>query len=333
MASTLSTGITHGSESRISDPEFHSGFDEQYNDNDPRDRRRDNYDNLWVCIKQMEWGKHHSYISLIRRLGRYRFGVHPPYGWRSFLSRDSRKSSQSGSVIRSNRQRNRRYFYYGILISLLSVAPVRAEDDTNNVSNPVAAATGNVTNQAVQFQNNGAPSRQHYGPNISCNGSTMTFSPFYMGNHTKPWDIDEDGMRPSSYTMAENWGGQLNFMIPLDKRGLERCRSIAARQEEKMRLDYELVRVLKCSELQQKGFMILPNTRVYGMCSDVIPISSWTKAKKEVMKCITPPKPWYKPWSKPKEPKCTMSTLSDAIKKQAEAQAKAAKKSTKKSTK
>ena len=197
----------------------------------------------------------------------------------------------------------------------------------------MAAATGNVTNQAVQFQNNGAPSRQHYGPNISCNGATMTFSPFYMGNHTKPWDIDEDGMRPSSYTMAENWGGQLNFMIPLDQRGLERCRSIAARQEEKMRLDYELVRVLKCSELQQKGFMILPNTRVYGMCSDVIPISSWTKAKKEVMKCITPPKPWYKPWSKPKEPKCTMSTLSDAIKKQAEAQAKAAKKSTKKSTK
>ena len=58
------------------------------------------------------------------------------------------------------------------------------------------------------------------------------------GNHTKPWDIDEDGMRPSSYTMAENWGGQINFMIPLDREGLNRCRSIAKRQEEKMRLDY-----------------------------------------------------------------------------------------------
>jgi|TARA_B100000902_G_scaffold250852_1_gene237392 hypothetical protein len=158
----------------------------------------------------------------------------------------------------------------------------------------------------------------------------MTFSPFYMGNQTTPFD---ETMAQQTYTVAENWGAQINFMIPLDKRGLERCRSIAARQEEKMRLDYELVRVLKCSELQQKGFMILPNTRVYGMCSDVIPISSWTKAKKEVMKCITPPKPWYKPWSKPKEPKCTMSTLSEAIKKQAEAQAKAAKKTTKKTTK
>ena len=158
----------------------------------------------------------------------------------------------------------------------------------------------------------------------------MTFSPFYMGNHTTPYD---DTMTQQSYTVAENWGGQINFMIPLDREGLNRCRSIAARQEEKMRLDYELVRVLKCAELQQKRFMQLPNTRVYGMCSDVIPISSWTKAKKEVLKCITPPKPWYKPWSKPKEPTCTMSTISEAIKKQAEAQAKATKKTTKKTSK
>ena len=160
MAFTLPTGITHGSESRISNPKLHPGFDEQYNDNDSRDRRRNNYDNLWVCIKQMEWGKHHSYISLIRRFSRFRFGIHTTYSWRSFLTRDSRKSSQSSTISRSNRQRNRRYFYYGILISHLSIAPARAEGD-RNVSNPVAAATGNVTNQAVQFQNNGAPSRQH----------------------------------------------------------------------------------------------------------------------------------------------------------------------------
>ena len=187
----------------------------------------------------------------------------------------------------------------------------------------MAAATGNVTNQAVQFQNNGAPSRQHYGPNISCNGSTMTFSPFYMGNHTTPFD---ETMSQQTYTVAENWGAQLNFMIPLDKRGLERCRSIAARQEEKMRLDYELVRVLKCAELQQKGFMIKPYTRVGEMCSDVIPITAWKKAKQEVLNCITPPKPWYKPWIKQPKPKCTMSTLSEKIKKDAEAKAKATKK-------
>ena len=124
----------------------------------------------------------------------------------------------------------------------------------------------------------------------------MTFSPFYMGNHTKPWDIDEDGMRPSSYTMAENWGGQINFMIPLDREGLRRCRSIAARQEEKMRLDYELVRVLKCAELQQKGFMLMPETRVYSMCSDVIPIAAWKKAEDQAKKDLLPPQPPKKWW-------------------------------------
>ena len=139
----------------------------------------------------------------------------------------------------------------------------------------MAAATGNVTNQAVQFQNNGASSRQNYGPSISCNGSTMTFSPFYMGNHTKPWEVNEDmGMDAASYTLSENWGAQVNFMIPLDRRGLKQCRRIAKRQEEKMQLDYELVRALKCAELQQKGFTIRPNTRVYHVCSDIVPIQS-----------------------------------------------------------
>ena len=292
MVFTLPTGITHGSKSRISDPQFHPRVDEQYNDNDSGDRRGNNDNYLWVCIKQMDWGKHNPYISLIRRYSGFRFGIHFTHSWRSLRARSGNKSSQSGIVSNRNRKRNRHYFYYSILISLLSVGPVRAEE--NNTANPVAAATGNVTNQAVQFQNNGAPSRQHYGPNISCNGSTMTFSPFYMGNHTKPSDIDEDGMRPSSYTMAENWGGQLNFMVPLDRRGLRRCLSIAERQEEKMRLDYELVRALKCAELQQKGFMLKPGSRVANMCNDVIPITAYLKS-------IKPPKeekskPWYKPF-------------------------------------
>ena len=154
----------------------------------------------------------------------------------------------------------------------------------------MAAATGNVTNQAVQFQNNGAPSRQNYGPNISCNGSTMTFSPFYMGNHVKPWEHSEGQMSPSGYTMTENWGAQLNFMVPLDKRGLEQCRRIAKRQEDKMKLDYELVRSLKCAELQQKGFMLVPGSRVAHMCNDVIPIASYLKSKE-------PPQPEKKGWS------------------------------------
>ena len=291
MVFTLSTVIPLGSESRISDPKLHPRVDEQYNNNDSRNSGGNNHHNLWVRIKQMVWGQHHPYFNLVRRYSRYRFSLHYDNTWKRLYTRNSNKSSQPSSLGNRNRKRNRHYFYYGILISLLSIAPAKAEE--NNVSNPVAAATGNVTNQAVQFQNNGAPSRQHYGPHISCNGATMTFSPFYMGNHTKPWDIDETGMHPSSYTMAENWGGQINFMIPLDREGLNRCRSIAARQEEKMRLDYELVRALKCAELQTKGFMIHPKSKLYPLCADIVPIASYLKSTQPP---IPKEKPWYKPF-------------------------------------
>ena len=113
-----------------------------------------------------------------------------------------------------------------------------------------------------------------------------------MGNHTKPYD-DVGSQR--SYTIAENWGGQINFMFPLDRRGLAQCRRIAARQEEKMRLDYELVRVLKCSDLQRKGFMLSENSRVYDMCNDVVPIVKYEKEKntavKQYLKKECTPKP------------------------------------------
>ena len=162
-----------------------------------------------------------------------------------------------------NKLHNKLYYY--IALCILTVTPTYAE--TNNTSNPVAAATGNVTNQAVQFQNNGASSRQNYGPNIACNGSTMTFSPFYMGNDTQP--VDPDG-----YVISENWGFQVNFMVPLDREGLRQCRRIAKRQEEKMQLDFELVRALKCAELQQRGFAIRPGTRVAHLCQDIVPIQT-----------------------------------------------------------
>ena len=97
----------------------------------------------------------------------------------------------------------------------------------------------------------------------------MTFSPFYMGNHSKPFD---EFMQPSSYTIAENWGFQVNFMIPLDKEGYNQCKQMAKRYEEKMRLEYELTRAHKCAELMQKGFMIRPGTEMYVLCQDIVPI-------------------------------------------------------------
>ena len=72
-----------------------------------------------------------------------------------------------------------------------------------------------------------------------------------------------------------------------------------------MKLNYELVRIDNCAKLQQKGFMLLPGSRVYHLCSDVIAISAYKKAEQKVLACKEPPKPWYKPWQSSK-PKCPL---------------------------
>ena len=98
-----------------------------------------------------------------------------------------------------------------------------------------------------------------------------------MGNHVKPWEHDEGRMSPSGYTMNENWGAQLNFMVPLDGSITEQCKAIGRRQMEKMRLDYELVRIKECAALQAKGFTLRPGSPLEHICADVVPISALTK--------------------------------------------------------
>ena len=153
---------------------------------------------------------------------------------------------------------------------ILMCAPAYAEGDTNLTSAPTTQAVGTVNNQAVQFQNNGAPSRQHFRNGTSCNGSTMTFSPFYMGNDTTPMD-------PEGYVVNHNWGFQVNLMVPLDGGMVERCKSIARRVEERQRLDYALLRAGKCAALQKDGFTFRPGSRFEHLCSDIVPIVSVLK--------------------------------------------------------
>ena len=94
-----------------------------------------------------------------------------------------------------------------------------------------------------------------------------------MGNHVKP-EIPVDY---GSYVKNENWGFQVNFMVPLDKEIQNRCKSIGERQEEKMKLNYELIRIDNCSKLLQKGLMIKPGTRVSHLCSDIVSIKEYLK--------------------------------------------------------
>ncbi len=104
----------------------------------------------------------------------------------------------------------------------------------------------------------------------------MTFTPFYMGNHVKPWEHEEGRMSPNGYTMSENWGAQLSFMVPLDGSITQQCKAIGKRQEEKMRLDYELVRIKECASLQERGFTLRPGSPLEHICADVVPISAVT---------------------------------------------------------
>ena len=123
-----------------------------------------------------------------------------------------------------------------------------------------------MTNQAVQFQNNGAPSRQTMGKmQVACNGPTFTFSPFWLASENKPYD-------PESYARGWNYGGQLNFMFPLDGSITEQCKSMARRLEETLRLEYELTRVSRCSELLKKGFTLRKGSSFEHLCHDVVPI-------------------------------------------------------------
>lgn len=190
--------------------------------------------------------------------------------WGTVSTGDCNESSGSNRRQSRNRNNSTGYQHY-LLIGLLAVTPAYANEDpkVQNTSNPVAAATGNVTNQAVQFQNNGAPSRQYFGANNSCNGATMQFSPFYMGNDTVPFESN-------GYVKSNNWGAQINFSVPLDGSMIEICKSIAKKHEQKLRLDYELVRALKCTEIMRAGFTFRPGSRVEVMCHDVVPIVSLT---------------------------------------------------------
>ena len=274
MAHTLSSVITQHSESKHGDAFLYHRVDAVNDNNTTNYNRRDSTRYSRISLFILQWYKYYG-----NWWNRYRQRYLCTNSQRNRLGSTDHNQRRWYYRNHNHRSGNRNRFNYLILLYLLSIGtPVFAEDgEDTNVSNPVAAATGNVTNQAVQFQNNGAQSRQYYGPNISCNGSTMTFQPFYMGNHTKPLD---EFMQPSSYTLAENWGFQINFMVPLDKSGYKQCKELAKRQNEKMRLEYEITRAHKCADLMKKGFMFRPKTPMSKLCQDIVPIVK-AKPKKE----------------------------------------------------
>lgn len=153
---------------------------------------------------------------------------------------------------------------------LPSSALAQGAPQNTNIAGPSASATGNVTNQAVQVLQ-GPYQTNSYGNGVVCQGATMTVAPFVMGNRNYNWD-------PESYlTGSGNAGVTLGFNVPLDGSAIELCKERArteiARQQaeaDKARLDFELVRLLKCGEAIKQGVRFHPNSPYAAICADVV---------------------------------------------------------------
>ena len=265
--STYST-LSFSSEGESNNTTIHPREHASYHNHDSSNNRSDRPRGLWRYLQQLV-GNKCSTERGYKRLQHYLYSAHSR---RTVSTRDCDQTCRSSGTDRHRPNNYYKRCYY-ILVGILAIGNPAMAEVYNNAA-PTSTATGNVTNQAVQFQNNGSPSRQNYGGGIACNGPTMTLTPFYMGNDTIPYDN-------TSYVTSNNWGAQLNFMVPLDWGTVNRCKNIAKRQEEKLRLDYELVRALKCAELQQKGFALRPGSRVEHLCHDVVPIALLNKQTTE----------------------------------------------------
>lgn len=154
--------------------------------------------------------------------------------------------------------------FYGTL-SYAQQAP-----SNTNIAGPSASATGNVTNQAVQVLQ-GPYAVNTYGAGVSCQGPTMSVAPFALGNFNGSAD-------PTQYqSHSGNAGVSLGFNFPLDGSLQELCKARArveiSRQQaeaDKAKLDFALVRAIKCLEIIKSGGFFHPDSPYGITCADIV---------------------------------------------------------------
>ena len=242
--------------------QFHAGQHDQHH-HQHADGHGDNPNpNLWWRLFLHRWNQ----SDAIRR---------SRSKWHYLLSNNRRVRLPAGNRHQSSRccraaghhAHHHNFSNYKFAVSLLAVifctTSVQAEDGTTAIANPVATSTGSVSNQAVQI-NQGSYSQQSYGPGHQCNSATLVFTPFYLGN-----DVTSD-----PYIRNQNFGAQVSLSVPLDGEMVQLCKELAKRKLEKERLDYALVRALKCSELYKAGFKIRDDSPFAPLCADVVPINA-----------------------------------------------------------
>ena len=156
-----------------------------------------------------------------------------------------------------------------ILSALLSPAAC-AQGDTpvTAIANPQAVSSGSVVNSATQVLN-GPYHTNSYGGGIMCQGPTLNVSPFLTTSVSGQYpyesyaDLDGDGIRDRTgqkNSWSFNPGISATISIPLDNRSQDLCYTAASSHNEriqaetaKARLDFELVRLLRCGEAVRAG--------------------------------------------------------------------------------
>ena len=144
------------------------------------------------------------------------------------------------------------------------------EPPVTNIAGPQATSSGSVVNQGVQVLN-GPYMQQYYGGGVSCQHTSMTVSPFINSMGSYPWDPEQYGQHTLSPGMA------LTINIPLDGGAVELCKARARVEVErhkaeaaKAKLDFELVRLLKCGEAIRAGVSFHPNSPYAPICADIV---------------------------------------------------------------
>jgi len=172
-----------------------------------------------------------------------------------------------------------------LLTTFGSTAYAQGDTPVTAIANPQASSSGSVVNNATQVLN-GPYHTNSYGGGIMCQGPTLNISPFLTTSASGQWPYEPyaqlDGKGDRDRTGQKNsWsfnpGISATFSIPLDGNAQSLCSQAAetwiGRQQieaSKARLDFELVRLLRCGEAVRQGIYFHPDSPYASVCADVV---------------------------------------------------------------
>ncbi len=112
---------------------------------------------------------------------------------------------------------------------------------------------------------------QSFGSGVVCQGASLSISPFVNTFVNQPWDPESYGSHSLSPGIAAT------FSVPLDNEAVALCKERAKAETNrqiaetaKAKLDFELVRLLKCGEAKKSGIDFHPQSPYYAVCADVV---------------------------------------------------------------